>query len=150
MYHLYLQVFDRSKAKLECLTFDFFYNLPSDFNLISAWISNRLVGWAITLLDKHTCYFFLGGLDYESNGTFEIYFRLLMEVVRSGIESGAKSIDLGQTAEIPKMRLGGTIVPLFLAVSHSNPIYRSLLRSTIGFLEYKRKIPDHHVFKESV
>ncbi|GAH30063.1 unnamed protein product, partial [marine sediment metagenome] len=67
----------------------------------------------------------------------DIYFRLLIEVVRSGIETGANSIDLGQTAEIPKLRLGGESIPLYMFATHSNPLYRSILHSTIGMLQYR-------------
>jgi len=148
MYDLYLQVYNRSNAKLECLNFNFFNHLPKNFTVISAWISNRLAGWAITLFDDQTFYFFFGGVDYTVNSLFDIYFRLLIEVVRSGIETGANSIDLGQTAEIPKLRLGGESIPLYMFATHSNPLYRSVLHSTIGMLQYRRSVPQHRVFKE--
>jgi len=109
-----------------------------------------LLGWFITLYADQKLYFFLGGLDYSLNGEYAIYLRLLSEIILLGIKLNVESIDLGQTAEEPKMRLGGENHKLYLAAFHKNLIVRLFLRSTIKLLEYKNKIPAHHVFKENV
>lgn len=143
---LYLQVLARSDAKLEQLGADFFRHLPGDFQMITSERDGRLVGWAITLNSPEGFYFFLGGVDQGENLTHAVYLRLLIEVVKQGIELGARRIDLGQTAEIPKMRLGGKCHPLYLGATHSNPIFRPLLKSASGLLGYRRQVPAHHVF----
>jgi len=143
---LYLQVLARSDAKLEQLGADFFRNLPGDFQMITAERDRRLAGWAITLNAPEGFYFFLGGVDQTENLAHAVYLRLLIEIVKQGIELGAQRIDLGQTAEIPKMRLGGECHPLYLGATHSNPIFRPFLKSASGILGYRRRVPAHHVF----
>lgn len=149
MHQLYLQVFKRSDAKLECLSYEFFKNLPDAFQLTTAKFEGKVVGWTITIKDSEVFYFFLGGVDYSENDEHNIYLRLLTDVYQQGIECGAKQIDLGQTAEVPKLRLGGKTKPLYMGVTHSNSILAVLLRWSMGILEYKKDIPFHYVFKES-
>lgn len=146
---LYLQVLEKSDAKLEKLSLNFFRDLPGGFQMISAEREGRLAGWAITLNAPEGFYFFLGGVDRAENIAHAVYLRLLVEVVRQGIELGSRHIDLGQTAEIPKMRLGGECHPLYLGATHSNPIVRPILRGASGILGYRRRVPGHRVFGAS-
>jgi len=150
MYDQYLQVYNKSNAKLELLDFKFFKYLPDDFCLTKATVNNNSVGWFITLNADQRLHFFFGGLEYSLNEQYAIYLRFLIEIIRQGIELGVESIDLGQTAEIPKMRFGGEYNPLYLITFHTNYLIRSILRSSIKLLEYKSNIPNHHVFKDQV
>jgi hypothetical protein len=94
-------------------------------------------------------HFFLGGIDYELNRQFNTYFNLLFRIVREGIERGASLIDLGQTAEIPKTRLGGEVVEKYILGHHPNWLVRKLLGAGKGILEYSLVVPKTHVFKEA-
>jgi hypothetical protein len=143
---LYLQVWGRSEAKLEKLTLDFFRRLPGEFRMITAHHGDRLAGWAIILETPDGLDFFLGGIDYDRNQDQAVYLRLLLEIVRTGIDAGVSRIDLGQTAEIPKMRLGAGCRSLQMGATHSNTFFRFLLRRSTGFLEYQRQVPEQHVF----
>ena len=143
---LYLQVWGRSDAKLEKLNLEFFKGLPAEFRMITAHHGDGLAGWAIILETRGGLDFFLGGIDYDLNREQAVYLRLLLEIVRTGIESGASRVDLGQTAEIPKMRLGATCRALHMGATHGNPFFRFLLHRASGFLEYRRRVPGHHVF----
>ena len=93
--------------------------------MITAERDGRLIGWAITLNAPEGFYFFMGGVDQTENRAHPIYLRLLIEVVKQGIELGAKRIDLSKTAEIPKMRLGGESHPRTrgppTVIPYSNP-----------------------------
>ncbi len=143
---LYLQVWDRSDAKLEKLSLDFFKGLPAEFQMITAHDGEDLAGWAIILKTTGGLDFFLGGVQYHRNREQAVYLRLLLEIVRTGIEAGVSRIDLGQTAEIPKMRLGATCHCLHMGATHSNPAFRFLLQRAVGLLEYRRRVPTQHVF----
>jgi len=148
MYNQYIQVYERSNAKLEFLDFKFFKYLPNNFYLTKVSVKNDLVGWFITLKADSRFYFFFGGLEYSLNEQYAIYLRVLIEIIREGVELGVNSIDLGQTAEIPKMRLGGDNNPLYLISFHKNYPVRFLLHSSIKYIEYKNKFTNHHVFKD--
>lgn len=147
MYRQYLAVYGRSKGKLEKLNKEFFVNLGSQFRLKVYKAGKETAGWSITLHYNSTSYFFLGGLNYELNSHHRTYFRMLADIVKDGIEWGCTAIDLGQTAEVPKTRLGGKAVPLFMEASHSNRALCRLLKTASGMLEYRTTLPKINVFK---
>ena len=147
MYHQYREVLKRSKGKLETLSQNFFQNLPSNFSLTAYYDQENLLGWYISTAFKEKYYFFLGGINYEKNKQFNTYFNILFNVLREGIEKKGSVIDLGQTAEIPKMRLGGKVVEKFLLGYHSNWLLRKLLKAGKSILEYSTTVPETHVFR---
>jgi hypothetical protein len=147
MYGQYLAVLKRSKGKLETLTLEFFRNLPSCFSLSAFYNGAKLIGWYITTNHPEKFYFFLGGIDYQMNKQYHTYFNILLAVLKDGIASKASVIDLGQTAEIPKVRLGGIPAEKTMLVYHSNRIIRILLDAGKSLLEYSVKVKETHVFK---
>ena len=73
---------------------------------------------------------------------------MLLSIVREGIEKRAAIIDMGQTAEIPKLRLGGQLVEKRMMAYHSNRIMRTFLKAGKSLLEYSTAVHQTHVFKE--
>lgn len=149
MYDLYLQVYNKSEGKLELLSLDFFKYLPPKFNLTILYNDNNIAAWYISIVDNETLVFFLGGMDYNNKLSKYLYMRIITEIVKKGIDSQIKQIDLGQTAEIPKLRSGGYLKQLYLTTSHGNKLANYLLGRFIGLLEYNYKIPQHKVFRDS-
>ena len=147
MHVQYLEVLKRSKGKLETLSLDFFQQLPPIFVLTAYRINTHLLGWKITLSFKEKYYFFLGGIDYNAKLKFNTYFNLLLDVLKEGIENKAVVIDFGQTAEVPKMRLGCTLDEKTMLAHHSNPLFRKLLKVGKKALEYSTVVEEVHVFK---
>ena len=148
MYFLYCEVLNRTKGKLETLTIEFFQHLPNSFNLTAYYELESLIGWHISTTYQNKFYFFLGGIDYQKNKQYNTYFNILYSVLREGIESRANIIDLGQTAEIPKTRLGGKVIEKYMFGTHSNWLVRDMLRIGKAFLEYSVSVPAHRVFRE--
>lgn len=148
MYQQYLEVFKRSSGKLEKLSFDFFKNLPSEFILTICFKKETVIGWNLALENQNIYYFFLGGIDYSQNKIYNTYLRLLSTLVKDGIENKSKLIELGQTAEIPKMRVGGKPRILYMEAHHSNKILNKLIMSFSTLLEYKRKLENTNAMKE--
>ncbi|MFH1808813.1 MAG: GNAT family N-acetyltransferase [Pseudomonadota bacterium] len=144
MYTQYLDVYGRSDAKLEKLDKIFFDRLDARFVLTAYRRAGALLGWHITLVDGETCYFLLEGHDPEVEHG---YFNLLVGVLREAIARGARRIDLGQTAEIPKMRLGGTLVEKHMFATHPSRVVQMMIARGSRFLEYRRQVPAVHVFK---
>ena len=150
MHHFYLQVHERSQGKLEKLSLSFFQNLPPPFQLTAYYYDNTLLGWYISAFDNKKFYFFMAGYDYQKNERFNTYFNLLLDILKEGITRGAAYIDFGQTAEIPKTRLGGQVIEKKMAGYHSCWLLRKLLQGGEKFLEYSRTIPSTNVFKRMV
>ncbi len=148
MYKQYLNVYDRSHGKLEKLNFEFFKNLPPEFKLTVCFKNDEIIGWNIALEHQNIYYFVLGGIDYEQNRKYNTYLLLLTSIIKDGIEKYAKTIELGQTAEIPKMRLGGTPKSLYMEAHHSNSLINKLIKMGSRMLEYKRILENTNAFKE--
>ncbi|NJK96957.1 MAG: GNAT family N-acetyltransferase [Bacteroidales bacterium] len=148
MHEQYLNVYKRSSDKLEKLSFGFFKNLPADFQLTVCRKNGKILGWDIALLHAETYYFFLGGIDYSLNKEEQIYLSLLTRLIEDGINSKAHYIDLGQTAEIAKMRMGGYPKPLYMEAHHSIKLFHKILSLCSPMLEYRRKLENTNAFKE--
>ena len=148
MYHQYRKVLKRSKGKLETLSFSFFKNLPANFCLSAYYQKTNLLGWYISISYKKKFSFFLGGIEYGMNSRYNTYLNILSGVLREGIERNASLIDLGQTAEIPKMRLGGRLAEKVMLGYHPNRLVKYLLKAGKGVLEYSKNFPEHNVFKD--
>jgi hypothetical protein len=148
MYQQYLEVLKRSKGKLETLSMEFFKQLPAKFVLTHFYDAKKVIGWHITLADQNKFYYFLGGIDYSVNKKYNSYFNILFDILKQGIEAGASTIDFGQTAEIPKLRLGGEVVEKFMMAHHSNLILRKLLIAGSALLEYSSSFTQANVLKE--
>jgi len=139
LYQQYLDVYKRSNDKLEKLTMSFFKNLPDEFVLTVCFLDDVEVGWNLAVMDNSIYYFFMGGIDYSFNKEYNTYFILLAELIKEAIEKSATYIDLGQTAEVPKMRLGGEVSLRYMEAKHSNTLLNSLFRFLSPYLAYKRK-----------
>lgn len=148
MHKQYLNVYKRSSGKLEKLGIDFFRYLPIEFKLTVCRINEKVIGWNIGLEDQDTYYFFLGGIDYSQNRIYNTYLRLLSCIVRDGIEKKAQFIELGQTAEIAKMRMGGIVHPLYMEAHHSLKALNYMIKICSPLLEYKRQLENTNALKE--
>lgn len=149
MHSQYLEVYNRSKGKLEKLTFEFFRNLPEEFILTVCSKNADVIGWNIALNDKNIYYFFLGGINYKLNDSHQTYFRLLSLLIRDGIENKAAKIELGQTAETAKMRMGGKPETLYMEAHHSSKPVNYLLKKFGSILEYKSRPESTNTFRQS-
>jgi hypothetical protein len=145
-YNQYLQVYNKSDAKLEKLNFEFFKNLPDNFSLTNLKYENEIIGWNITTYYNNFLYFFLGGIEYKYNEKYNTYFRLLLNIIKEGIEKKVEFIDLGQTAETPKQRLGGEAKNLFMEAKHSKLIFNKILKLSQKSLSYKKKLEKTNAF----
>jgi len=131
------------------LTAEFFRNLPERFVLSSYYREGHLVSWTITVHDGSMFMYFFGGMEYDSLKETHSYFVGLQNIVRDCIEQGHSLLDLGQTADDPKLRFGGRPAPKDMYLTHHNRVARFLFRSLRPLLEYRGRTPVFHVLKTS-
>lgn len=149
LYTLYLQTLQHSVAPLETLSMDFFRSLPDAFRLTTLGVGDTVRCWHICVMDGKRLEFFLGGMDYRADDPRRTYRALLLSVLRTAIEFGAESLNLGQTAETSKLRLGGRLCEKTMLAWHPNRIARMALRLSRRILEYRTHVPVHRVTKGS-
>jgi hypothetical protein len=146
-YSLYLSIMSKTKTKLEVLSKDFFINLPEKFVLTSYYSNDKLLAWHITYSKSSIFSFLFGGMDYELRDEFDSYYNNLLGVVRAGIEGGFDLINLGQTAENAKARIGAMLVEKKMFLYHKNLLIRKTLKLFSKQLEYKANIENFKIFK---
>jgi hypothetical protein len=144
---LYLNIMDRTKIKLETLSLSFFQNLPDRFKLTTYSLNGRVLTWHINVLDDDVLYFLFGGIDYELNKQYNAYFLNLSGVIKESIEWGYDRIDLGQTAEIAKTRMGGVPSDRNLFIYHRKGWIRGIFQFGKKYIDLKRDFPIANVFK---
>ena len=146
-YNQYLAIMQRTKTKLEILSFDFFLHLPNSFKLVSLYHRNDLLAWHISTSDEATYYFLFGGINYELRDKFDSYNNNLISIIKEGFDTQCKTINLGQTALVSKNRLGAQIVPLKMFMYHSNPIIKCFISIAKNIISYKIKDNIVNVYK---
>lgn len=146
-YALYEQVFAQSKTPIEKLSIDFFR--ASFSHVIVASNNGQPVGFVQYIENDKELVFAFVGLDYSYNQRFDIYHSLLLKLIEHGIQGGFSSVDLGQTAEDTKLKLGGQPEALLALVSHSNLVMRLGVKAIIGQLGYQFSHPRFRVFRET-
>jgi hypothetical protein len=149
LYRLYEQVYKRSDFKLEKLPISFFQDFPATISIFSA--GDTILGFTQTMLSEQGGQkeqnFLFGGLEYELNQQYHTYINMLLHVIRSGMELGAERVNLGQTAEDVKTRLGCSLQRRYLYARHASPLVHFLVRRGINLLSYSAPLTQRHVFR---
>ncbi len=147
LYKLYLEVFEASQDKLECLSIDFFRQIPSEIYVFRAKGSHDPLGFVQLLREGDELLFMFGGFKRDKNRQYDLYMNMLLFIVREGIKSGAATIEFGQTAEETKSKLGCKVVKKYLYVYHSNSLINACLKKIVPCFSYKPYEVNHRVFK---
>ncbi len=118
VYQLYENVLDRAAFRFEKVPLSFFQELAREFPEESRFTfirqGERIVGFACSLgTGQHHALLYCG-VDYERNDEAAIYFNTLYRGLAAAIETGAESINVGQSADEFKRRLGCQSSPLFI------------------------------------
>jgi len=146
-YQLYVEVYSNSQAKLEKLNFEFFQQFPLPSIIIRATHKEQKLGF-VQIVDNGTELIFLFiGFNHKLNSTFDIYLNLLLEIIGFAIDNRFKTIDLGQTAEETKLKLGSQLVRKSMYINHSNPLLEKLTKRYINLFSYQVPKYNFRVFK---
>ena len=146
LYKLYLNVFNRSDYKLEKLNIDFFKKFPADIDLFE--LNDEPAGFVQTLKNNEELMFMFGGMDYSRLHEYDLYLNMLLHIIRLGIEGGYSTIDLGQTAESVKCRLGCKLYSKSLHAAHKNSVADFIIKKFIHILSYKTPETGYRVFRK--
>ena len=145
LYSLYLQVLDRSAFPLETLPINFFQNCGCKIDAFY----NGNIPIAFVMSEKYTdnMGFIFGGMDYKSRDKYDLYYNMLLHVVKAGIENKVKLISFGQTAEIPKCRIGCNLDERFMIAFSGSGLLTYILSVFAPLLQNNKEINEVRVFK---
>ncbi len=146
MYKGYLNVLGKSKIRIETLSKEYFEG--EFFTLLAAFLRDKPVGFIQLMPNGDELIFEFVGVDYEYNHDYAVYHRMLLEIIRYGIEHGYKTIDFGQTADDIKLKLGSKYTYLYAYFHHSNKLINAVCKKLGKTLEYKPLTTKFRTFKE--
>ncbi len=173
-YTLYKTVYDRSEDKLECLSKAFFQTFPGDLYEFVDKESGKVLAFVqVQEIEKPTVQpkmesistpahgaiadqkkgskdliFLFGGFDPDYQRSHDIYWNMLLTLVKIGIDRGVDRIQMGQTAGDTKLKLGCEEVPKYLYVHHGNPLIQGLVARLLPLLSYKPFSQDFHPWRQ--
>ena len=146
LYDLYRDVYQRSEAPLECLPLEFFREMPGEIYVFRE--SGRSIGFLFLAHQQDTLYFLFGGFLKEDVEKYDLYYGMLIEMVKIALEKGVGFLELGQTAEETKAKMGAKEEEKHLYLTHSNPLINGILPKLIPFGSYRPGTRRYRVFKE--
>ena len=147
LYQLYLQVLNHSDFPLETLGLDFFRACPAEIFALYDTRQKPVAFIMTTHFEEQTTFVF-GGMDYDRRDEYDLYYNMMIQVLRTGFTNRSQKIDFGQTAENTKCRLGCALEPRYMLFFTRNPLLMFLSKKLIHLIEYHPGNETYHVFKE--
>jgi len=149
---LYRQVMNHTVVKLETLNAHFFDRLfaemRDDLRLLLLEYDGEVLGAAILANYQKTLTFLFVGFDYVHRDEHAVYLNLLNGIVRHAIDSGCRTIDLGQTSYWLKQRLGGQAEPMYFYFKCRTRLLHAALKSFRRLLFPATDLPHLRVFRD--
>ena len=145
LYRMYLNVLDHSKTKIETLSREYFKG--PFFKILVAEAEGQAVGFVQLLENGKELIFEFVGLDYRFNSEYQVYQRLLNEIIKYGIENHFERIDFGQTADEIKLKLGCRYEYLYAWLHHSDKIVNFFCKKFAHKIVYRPVEANYRVFK---
>lgn len=145
LYRLYEQVYDKSEYKLEKLSIDFFKQAEATVVVFKQ--ENKPIAFVQYRIDNNKMAFLFGGLDYSLNLKYDLYQNMLLYLVRVAIENSCTTLDLGQTAEEMKCKLGAMQEKKYLYIHYNNKVINWFVKKFRRFFSYKVMDLKLNIFK---
>lgn len=137
-HELYVAVVQRSAHRVELLPIQFFHALarafPRQVELVLATIDNRIVGFNWSLLARGVFHLLFCGIDYAMNPQADVYFNLMYAELDRALRLGARDIQVGQTADTFKARMGCHQQPRYISVRAQSALVTKTLQAASAVL----------------
>lgn len=145
-YRLYKAVYDRSPYPLECLPIEFFREAKGE--LYEFKDPNQEILAFVQLMERgDSLIFMFCGFERKSIDLYDLYYNMLLFILKEGIRRKVKTINFGQTSEVAKLRLGCREVDKYLHLYHSNTALRGVLKWLTPYFSYERDVEGNRAFK---
>ena len=151
-HRLYEAVVAKSSVKLEVLPIEFFHELvrqlPGLVSLTTIADGERIVAFNWGLMDGRVHHYLFCGLDYTVAHDADLYFNLMYHQLDDALRRNPERIEVGQTADAFKARLGCRPTPRYFFVKPRGLVAGTALRHGFDLLFPDRPpTPVHSVFR---
>lgn len=146
------EVFDRAgEIRREVLT-ERYFRAAAQRDNISLLVLRRadesIACFGLLMDDRPWLHFLNCGFEASAGRDEAAYFRLLYEIVRTGIEAGYERINFGLTTLPPKLDTGGIPVALMAWMRYHRPLIQGLCAAVGQRLIRSTSFEPRNVFKE--
>ncbi|MBN1411069.1 MAG: GNAT family N-acetyltransferase [Spirochaetales bacterium] len=153
LHELWHHVYMRAKEyKREVLTPEFFINmhkyLGSKSRVALFHQDGIIVGFIFFLIDDLTLRPLFIGMDYNYHFDDNLYFSILYQSIKIGIEYGKKYVETGITTLNPKMQVGARMYPLYGFMKHISVLKNRPLTTLFKYLTPPYRPLWKHVFNK--
>ena len=135
---LYRQMADRATTRVEALPIELLHQLTvrlkGQIELVAIRKDVRIVAFAWCLHAQSSYYTMCGGLDYQLNGQFDLYFNLVYAALDRGLQKRGSTIVFGIGADTVKARIGCYSEPLYVFAKGRGPLMSFIVRAAGNFL----------------
>ena len=145
LYGFYRRINERARVRVETLGIEWF---RSSLGRIIVCEHRGVSQGFIQLVEngRELVWTFVGYAE-ETNTEYDVYQNLLVALVRHAIENRFETVDMGQTAEEAKLKLGCEYVPLRVLVRHSLAWKSWLCRRLMPYSGHKPVGDNFRVFR---
>ncbi|MHB1484918.1 MAG: hypothetical protein ACYCYI_09665 [Saccharofermentanales bacterium] len=159
LHGLYLNVLKKSRYPLETLDIDFFKTVEGQIFVLYKDIAKDFgcfnqhaepLAFVLTKWQNDRLHFLFGGMNYDKRDEYDLYYNMLIKILKTGILGNASAIDFGQTAESSKCRIGCHLEERKMIFFSGNRIMNMIVRSVFKFLEYKTPEETYDIFKKLI
>lgn len=91
--------------------------------------------------------FIFGGMDYEHRNKYDLYYNMLLHLVKIGIKNNVERINFGQTAEATKCRIGCILEERYMLAFASSKLLTRLLCFIAPLLQNKKTKLQYNSFR---
>jgi len=152
VHRLYEAVVARSPVKLEVLPIEFFHELvrrlPELVSLTTIADGDRIVAFNWGLMNGRVHHYLFCGLDYTRAPDADLYFNLMYHQLDDALRRGPERVEVGQTADTFKARLGCGATPRYFFVKPHGLVAGAALRHGFDLLFPARpRGPVYSVFR---
>jgi len=135
LHQLYMQVRLKSPYPLETLGHEFFKLFEGEIYVFYD-DADPVAFVALQRFGQELCFVF-GGMDYSQRDKFDLYYNMLLLILRLAIQQGVEWVNFGQTAEHSKLRIGCTLAKRYMVAFSGNHIIDHALRIFGKLLVYQ-------------
>lgn len=173
IYPLYLQTYEKSDYKLECLEQEFFDQVDGEKLVFLR--GETPVGFVLLKVNGTELIFMFCGMEYhyhslsdnntgdkeqderqdkrqekeqEFDCNADLYYYMLLQIVDYAIAHHCQTIDFGQTSEKTKLKFGAVLEKKYFYAHHTNPFLNLVALLGKHILEYTYEFPEFRVFKD--
>ncbi|OLB80391.1 MAG: hypothetical protein AUI15_41870 [Actinobacteria bacterium 13_2_20CM_2_66_6] len=152
VHRLYEAVVAKSPVKLEVLPIEFFHELvrqlPGLVSLTTIADGDRIVAFNWGMMDGRVHHYLFCGMDYAVAHDVDLYFNLMYHQLDDALRRGPERVQVGQTADAFKARLGCRSTPRYFFVKPCGRVAGTALRHGFDLLFPDRPpAPVYSVFR---